>query len=112
MSKTQLKTRAGDSAPQGDDGEIRLAAGESLSMRMWKDEEPNEDKPLRTNDYETVGYVLSGRAELLVNGETIPLEPGDSWLVPKGAEHTYRILERFTAIEATSPPALKAGHGA
>jgi quercetin dioxygenase-like cupin family protein len=35
----------------------------------------------------------------------ILLEPGDSWLVPKGAVHTYKILEPFTAVEATSPPA-------
>jgi quercetin dioxygenase-like cupin family protein len=48
---------------------------------------------------------VSGRAELLVEGQTLTLEPGDSWLVPKGAEHRYRIIERFTAIEATSPPA-------
>jgi quercetin dioxygenase-like cupin family protein len=33
------------------------------------------------------------------------LEPGDSWLVPKGAVHTYKILKSFTALEATSPPA-------
>jgi hypothetical protein len=33
------------------------------------------------------------------------LEPGVSWLVPKGATHTYKILKPFTALEATSPPA-------
>ena len=33
------------------------------------------------------------------------LGPGDSWLVPKGATHRYKILEPFTAIEATAPPA-------
>ena len=33
------------------------------------------------------------------------LEPGDSWLVPAGAEHSYQITDAFTAIEATSPPA-------
>lgn len=26
-------------------------------------------------------------------------------LVPAGAEHEYKIVERFTAIEATAPPA-------
>jgi hypothetical protein len=31
------------------------------------------------------------------------LEPGDSWVVPNGASHTYQILEPFTAVEATSP---------
>jgi quercetin dioxygenase-like cupin family protein len=33
------------------------------------------------------------------------LEQGDSWVVPKGASHTYKILEAFTAVEVTSPPA-------
>ena len=40
------------------------------------------------------------------------LEPGDSWLVPKGASHTYNILESFTAVEATSPPAEVHGRDA
>lgn len=35
----------------------------------------------------------------------VKLEPGDSWSVPKGARHSYKILEPFTAVEATSPPA-------
>jgi hypothetical protein len=26
-------------------------------------------------------------------------------VVPKGSSHTYRILEPFTAVEATHPPA-------
>jgi hypothetical protein len=30
---------------------------------------------------------------------------GDSWVVPKGASHSYKILEPFTAVEATLPPA-------
>jgi quercetin dioxygenase-like cupin family protein len=49
--------------------------------------------------------VTAGRAELLLEGQKILLEPGDSWLVPKGASHAYNILETFTAVEATSPPA-------
>ena len=34
-----------------------------------------------------------------------PLAEGDSWLVPKGARHSYRVPESLVAIEATSPPA-------
>ncbi len=51
-----------------------------------------------------VGYVVSGRAELIVGGETVTLPPA---ILPRPgrAEHTYRILETFTAVEATSPPA-------
>lgn len=53
-------------SPQGRLGELRLASGKNVSMR---------------------------------------LQPGDSWLVPKGARHHYRVIERFEAVEATSPPA-------
>ena len=53
----------------------------------------------------TVGYVISGRAELHIQGQMVKLEPGDSWVVPKGSRHAFRILEPFTAVEATAPPA-------
>jgi quercetin dioxygenase-like cupin family protein len=56
-----------------------------------------------------VGYVIAGRAELTIEQQTIKLEPGDSWLVPADSEHSYRILENFTAVEATSPPAQVRG---
>jgi len=74
-------------------------------MRLWENEEPKEPKPESQREYETVGYVISGRAELHLEGQMVLLEPGNSWVVPAGASHTYRILESFTAVEATSPPA-------
>jgi mannose-6-phosphate isomerase-like protein (cupin superfamily) len=74
-------------------------------MRLWEEEPEKGDKPESRRDYETVGYVISGRAELHVEGQMVILEEGNSWVVPKGASHTYRILEPFKAVEATSPPA-------
>jgi quercetin dioxygenase-like cupin family protein len=53
-----------------------------------------------------VGYVIKGKAELHLEGQTLILNAGDSYAVPKNASHTYKILETFTAVEATSPPAL------
>jgi quercetin dioxygenase-like cupin family protein len=85
------------------DGAKHLAAGQHLSLRLWENEEPGEPKPLSNKPYETVGYVLKGRAELHLEGQVIALEPGASYLVPQGASHTYNILETFSAIEATSP---------
>lgn len=108
MSDTGRKVSSG-SAPTGADGEVRLVSGTRMTMRMWRDEEPTSDKPPSRHAYEVVGYALKGRAELLVDGETLTLEPGDSWLVPAGAEHRYRILETFTAVETTSAPS---GNGA
>ncbi len=105
MSDSTIKKIDSEHSPHGDMGQKYLASGKSISMRLWENEEPTENKPPRSRDYETVGYVISGRAELQLDGQMIRLEPGDSWVVPKGAEHTYQILESFTAVEATSPPA-------
>ena len=92
-------------SPHGQHGETYLASGKTVSMRMWKNEQPGEAKPASRRQYETVGYVLKGKAELHIEGQKVLLSEGDSWVVPKGAEHTYRILEPFSAVEATSPPA-------
>ena len=105
MTDTAAKKVSSAPAPKGEQGEILLASGKGVSMRLWRDEEPTDNKPSHEHGYEVVGYVVSGRAELEIEGQTIRLEPGDSWLVPAGAEHRYRILERFTAVEATAPPA-------
>lgn len=92
-------------SPKGQLGQKYLASGKSISMRLWENEQPNEPKESTAREYETVGYVINGRAELHIEGQIILLEPGSSWIVPKGASHTYKILETFTAVEATSPPA-------
>lgn len=96
-------------SPHGEMGQKYLASGITVSMRIWEDEQPAEIKPQSKRDYETVGYVIKGRAELYLEGQIILLQPGDSWVVPKGSAHTYKILEPFTAVEATSPPALVHG---
>jgi quercetin dioxygenase-like cupin family protein len=105
MSERNVDKARDERASQGQMGQRYLASGESLSMRLWENEQPGEPKPEAAREYETVGYVLAGRAELHLEGEVVELATGDSWTVPKGATHTYRILEPFTAVEATSPPA-------
>lgn len=91
-------------SPTGPDGEVYLASGKSMAMRMWRNEQPGDAKPAARRDYETIGFVLSGRAELHIEGQKVVLQQGDSWVVPRGAEHTYNILESFSAVEATHPP--------
>src|SRR5215470_19007188 len=99
-----VKKVSSQTSPRGDMGQTYLASGKRVSMRLWRNEGP-QSTPVTERDYETVGYVISGRAELDIEGQTVRLEPGDSWLVPAGARHTYRILEPLTAVEATAPPA-------
>ena len=105
MSDTTIIKVDSAHSPTGADGEKYLASGKHVAMRMWENEQPGEPKAPATRTYETVGYVLSGKAELHLAGQVAILETGNSWVVPAHAEHTYKILEAFTAVEATSPPA-------
>lgn len=104
MSDTTVMKVSSAHSPKGQMGQKYLATGKTVSMRLWEDEQPDEPKPAAAREYETVGYVIKGKAELHLEGQMILLEAGDSWMVPKGASHTYKILEPFTAVEATSPP--------
>lgn len=93
-------------ADTGDMGQKLLISGDKTALRMWNEQPGDaESKSARTSNHETVGYVMEGRAELTMAGKTVVLEPGVSWVVPQGTEHSYKILEPFRAIEATSPPA-------
>jgi quercetin dioxygenase-like cupin family protein len=105
MADTTIKKVEAGSSPKGDMGQKYLVAGKRVSMRLWTDEPGGKLKGSTSRDYETVGYVISGRATLELEGQTLNLKPEDSWLVPAGATHHYTIIEPFTAVEATAPPA-------
>ncbi len=109
MSDTTVMKVKSAFSPKGRMGQKYLASGVHVSMRLWENEPAGEAKPETRRDYETVGYVITGRAELRLEGQTLLLEEGDSWVVPRGAAHSYKILAPFTAIEATCPPALVHG---
>lgn len=105
MSDTTIKKIDSSHSPYGPMGQKYLASGVGVAMRLWDAAKPDQTQESHVRDYETVGYVISGRAKLHSEGQTVILEPGDSWSVPKGANHHYEILEPFTAVEATHPPA-------
>ena len=81
MSDSTVKKVSEKSAPKGTMGQTYLVSGKRLAMRLWAQEPPHA-KASDRRDYETVGYVIAGRAELNLEGQTIKLEAGDSWLVP------------------------------
>lgn len=105
MADSTVKKIDSKHSPSGKMGQKYLASGKSVSMRIWENLEPGRQKEPRVRDYETVGYAIKGRAELDIEGQTILLATGDSWVVPKGSSHSFVILEPFTAVEATAPPA-------
>jgi len=109
MTDTTVTKVDSQHSPRGAMGQKYLASGKSLAMRLWEDEQPADPKEPTAREYETVGYVVRGRAELHLEGQMVLLEPGNSWVVPAGASHTYKILDAFTAVEATHPPAQAHG---
>ena len=106
MAETSVHKVNSASSPKGKMGQKYLACGVGLGMRLWENVSAGKDHPPTERDYETAGYVIQGRAELHLGGQKILLEPGDSWIVPRGANHSYHILEPFTAVEVTHPPAV------
>ena len=86
---TTVKKVSSRTSPKGDMGQTYLTSGKRVSMRLWQREAPHP-MPVTEREYETVGYVISGRAELDLEGQTVRLEPGDSWLVPAGARRRVR----------------------
>lgn len=117
---------SGKNACRGDKGEILLITGNRLSMRKWQElpSSHQQEQTAHSNDYETLGYVIRGRAVLRYDADwpdrdrateekSVPisalksrleLTEGDSWIVPAGVVHAYEVMEHFEAIEATSPP--------
>src|SRR5262249_23644657 len=85
MSDTTIKKVEAGSSPKGEMGQRYLVAGKRVSMRIWIDEPGGKLKGPSSRQYETVGYVISGSAKLEIEGQTLNLKRGDSWLVPAGA---------------------------
>jgi quercetin dioxygenase-like cupin family protein len=109
MSESTVKKVEAATSPKGDLGQRYLVSGKLVSMRLWKEEPANKTKAATKRDYETVGYVISGRAKLDLEGQTIDLKPGDSWLVPAKASHRYTILEPLTVLRQPRPQPRSTG---
>ncbi|HZU84645.1 MAG TPA: cupin domain-containing protein [Polyangiaceae bacterium] len=109
MGDTTVTKIDSSHSPRGPAGQKYLASGVRVSMRFWEESPGSTSEEDVARDYEVVGYVLEGRAELHSEGQLVVLAPGDSYVVPRGARHHYRILEPLRAVEATAPPALVHG---
>jgi len=74
MADTTVTKVNSDYSPTGGAGQKYLASGKSVAMRLWQ-ESPQAHKSASKREYETVGYVIAGRAELEIEGQVIKLEP-------------------------------------
>jgi quercetin dioxygenase-like cupin family protein len=74
MSDTTIKKVEAASSPKGEMGQRYLVAGKRVSMRIWIDEPGGKLKGPSSREYETVGYVIAGSAELDIEGQTLNLK--------------------------------------
>jgi quercetin dioxygenase-like cupin family protein len=93
MSDTSFTKVDSRTSSRGGMGQKYRASGKIISMGLWKNEAPGHGKPETKRNYETAGYAIEGQAELHLEGQVVMLNPGDSWIVPKGTMHRYEVLE-------------------
>ncbi|MBU2514725.1 cupin domain-containing protein [bacterium] len=59
--------------------------------------------PQHEHPHEQTGYLVSGRINLIIDGEKHDVSPGDSWSIAGGVFHSAEIIENSVAIEVFSP---------
>lgn len=62
------------------------------------------DPPHCHDDHESIGFLLSGRLRLVIDGQEFVAGPGDAWLHRRGVVHASEALEDCEQIEVKSPP--------
>lgn len=56
-----------------------------------------------THPHEQSGYVISGKYRLTVESEAYELAAGDSYAIPGGVPHSFRVLEAGEVIDVFTP---------
>lgn len=59
--------------------------------------------PRREHPRELTGYLVSGHLQLVIDGKSHRVEPGDSWYVPAQTEYGAEALENSVMIEVFCP---------
>jgi len=60
--------------------------------------------PLHNHPHEQVGYVVKGRVEMTVAGNTEILAAGDSYCAPSNVPHSAHTLEPTIIVDTFNPP--------
>lgn len=75
--------------------------GKTISI-FWSQTEGPGGPPMHVHDdADETFYVLEGRTVFVVSGEKVVVEAGGAAYVPRGAEHTYRVLEEDGGTQLT-----------
>lgn len=59
--------------------------------------------PSHTHPHEQTGYLVSGTLALTVAGDKKVYNPGGSWVLASGVEHSAEVVEDAVIVEVFSP---------
>jgi quercetin dioxygenase-like cupin family protein len=82
----------------------RLLSGERLQVVESFLEEGFYHGEHRHPQHETVGYVVTGRLQMVIDGQEYDLGPGDAWRHGVNVPHWTRAREDTRIIAVHSPP--------
>lgn len=58
---------------------------------------------LHQHPHEQSGYVISGRYQMVLDGQEYELLPGDSYAIPGGVLHSFKVIECGEVIDVFTP---------
>jgi quercetin dioxygenase-like cupin family protein len=85
----------------GVDIDVLVSGSEAMVTKMRFKE--GDNVPFHTHPNIQSGYVMSGRMRLRTPDLDETLEPGDSYSVPGGVEHSIEVLEPGEVIDVFVP---------
>lgn len=59
--------------------------------------------PMHDHAEEQFGYILKGSIEVTIGAEKALLAAGDSYFIPSGVPHQFRLIEDSVALDVFSP---------
>ncbi|MCD8190605.1 MAG: cupin domain-containing protein [Clostridiales bacterium] len=80
-----------------------LAVGEKSQVTKMNYVAGNYASPHR-HPHEQCGYVISGRYTLTVGAAAYELTAGDTYAIPGGMLHSFRVLEAGEVVDVFTPP--------
>ena len=61
------------------------------------------ETPLHTHEHESLGVIISGKLDVIGDGKSSILGPGDTWVNPIGQKHMIKAIEDTVFVEIKSP---------
>lgn len=80
-----------------------LAVGEKSQVTKMNYAVGNYASP-HQHPHEQSGYVISGRYELVIGADKYEMTAGDTYAIPGGQIHSFRVLEAGEVVDVFTPP--------